>query len=270
MKIEYFNNQNIDSFLIDLIHSCLDKTVSLKDNWVKNKEDGTPVTNLDLALDNLIFDGLSSLKYKIPIVSEERKHSEDVYKNQIYWIVDPLDGTRSYVNGKEEYTINIALIYNHLPIIGLIAHPPSKKVWYARLNNLRIFTDRIEQDKAKIKNINNEFNIIISKENQTILNNYIELFKNRKIIKISSSLKFCKLAENHAYLYPRFSRISKWDIAAGHAILNAAGGKIYGLDKENLTYNNNGSRTQPFFAVSDIKYKKIIFDNYDKLMQSNS
>ena len=253
----------------ELINNCLEQSLSFKNNWCKNKRDVSPVTNLDLVLDNLIFDGLSALKHKIPIISEEREHSNDVYKNSIYWLVDPLDGTRSYVNGKKEYTINIALIYKHMPVIGLIAHPPTKKVWYARFNKLRIFNNNVEQDLTKIKKINDEFNIIVSKENQKILNDYIDLFKKSKIIRISSSLKFCELAEHKACLYPRFSKINKWDIAAGHAILNAAGGKVFGFDKKNLTYNNNGSRTQPFFAVSEMKYKKIIFYNYAKLMQNN-
>ena len=270
MKLSYFyNNKSLDKFLVNLIQLCLQKFSSIDDNWIKNKDDGTPVTKLDLSLDKLIVEALSSLKYKIPIISEEREFSDDIFKHEIYWLIDPLDGTSSYINGYTEYTVNIALIHKNVPVIGLIAHPPTKKIWYANHNSLTIFNDNLKKNRNCINKTDNNFSIITSKEKQKILTDYLKLFKKSKIIRASSSLKFCKLAENEVKLYPRFSRISKWDIAAGHAILNAAGGGVLGLDKKKLVYNSMGSKITPFFAISNMKYKEIIFSNYNKLVKNS-
>ena len=92
------------------------------------------------------------------------------------------------------------------------------------------------------------------------------MIKNKNVIKISSSLKFCELAESKAVFYPRFSSISKWDIAAGHAILNASGGRILSLNCKEFKYDSSEIKTKPFFAISDIKYKKIVFGYYKELM----
>ena len=269
MNFDYFyNNKELDQSLINLTQSCLEKINSITNNWIKRKEDGTPLTKLDLILDELIFKRLNALYYKIPIVSEEREASKDIFKNNIYWLIDPLDGTRSYINGLQEYTTNIALIHNNVPTIGLIGHPPSNKIWYANKSRLLIIKETLK-NKINIKNnIDDSFSIIASKENEKILTDYLSLFEKSKVMRISSSLKFCKLAENKAKLYPRFSSISKWDIAAGHAILNAAGGKLLDFNEKELIYSSIGPKTKPFFAMSNLKYKDVIFSNYNKLKKT--
>ena len=107
-----FQKYDISSFLINLVKECMLIANSSKNNWIKYKKDGSPITQLDLKLDKIIYNALKSLKFPIPIVSEERKHSNRIYKNSTYWLVDPLDGTRGFISGNSEYTINIALI-NH-------------------------------------------------------------------------------------------------------------------------------------------------------------
>ena len=148
MKTDFlFKNEDFNNFLINLVQDCIDLVNSKKNKWVKYKSDGSPITNIDLELDKLIYNSLTSLNLKIPIVSEEREHPLNIYQNTTYWLIDPLDGTRGYVEGTSEYTINIALIYKNHPVIGVIGHPPSKKIWFANKNNFLIRKD----NKTKYK-----------------------------------------------------------------------------------------------------------------------
>ena len=144
------------------------------------------------------------------------------------------------------------------------------KIWYANKSRLLIIKENLK-NKITIKdNIDDSYDIIASKENEQVLTDYLSLFKKSKVMRISSSLKFCKLAENKAKLYPRFSSISKWDIAAGHAILNAAGGKLLDFNEKELIYlqQYRAKKLSPFFAMSNLKYKDVIFSNYNKLKKT--
>ncbi|OUU29722.1 MAG: hypothetical protein CBB97_02005 [Candidatus Endolissoclinum sp. TMED37] len=212
----------------------------------------------DLEVDNIIRGNLNNYDPSIKILSEENEFSLNSYLEECYWIIDPIDGTQSYISEGNEYTINIALIYQGKPYLGLIAHPPSKKIWYAKNNKLTIIHDSVKKTYENNVKKKDFITIITSKEFNYETEEFIKNFKNSKRIKLSSSLKFCKLAENEADLYPRFSSISKWDIAAGHAILNASGGEIIKINGLNFNYNNKSSRTGKFLAISrKINKKKL-------------
>ena len=176
-----------------------------------------------------------------------KKYNLDSYLEKSYWIIDPIDGTSSYLNGGEEYTVNVALIVNGIPQIGLIVHPPSKKIWYAKKDKLKIIKNKktiiIKKNKITKKNIKT---IITSKERNKTIEQFLKSHEGCKVFKMSSSLKFCFLAEKKADIYPRFSVINKWDIAAGHAILNAAGGVLLDLNGKNFSYNTQSSKTTKF------------------------
>lgn len=264
MKFNFpFKKYDINSFLINLVKECILLANSVKKNFIKYKEDGSPITQLDLALDKLIYNALASLQFEIPIVSEEREHSDAIYKNTAYWLVDPLDGTRSFINGNSEYTINIALIYKDEPVLGIIGHPPSNKIWVANNSNLFILeNNKIIYNNSNNLNVKQTKTIITSRHVGKKLSKFINYFDKYNFVKKSSSLKFCILAEGKAVLYPRLEKISKWDIAAGHAIVNAAGGKLYDFNKNKISYKSETKQTSPFFALSNTQYEDEVFLNY--------
>ncbi len=257
------NKRKFDKFLIKLANNCIEYIINSKISPLNNKNDGTPLSEADLKIDNIIRNYLNLFNPKIKILSEEYEFSPSTYLESCYWIIDPIDGTKSYISGGDEYTVNIALIYKGKPYIGLIAHPPSKKIWYAKSDKLIILENGIEQKIDNSKKIVNNYPIIIrSKENNQQINSYLNTFKKIEQIKLSSSLKFCRLAENQADFYPRFSSINKWDIAAGHAILNASGGELTDFEGNDIRYDNKSSRTGSFIALAS-KDTKRIFNVYN-------
>ena len=257
------NTKKFDKYIINIANNCIDYINSANINILNNKTDGTPLSVADLEVDNIIRKNLNLFNPKIKVLSEEYKFSLDTYLEEYYWIIDPIDGTRSYISGGEEYTVNIALIYRGEPCLGLIAHPPSKKIWYAKSNQLIIINNRVQSLYNGSNQSTQDYPVIItSKENNIEMESFVNKFKKPKRIKVSSSLKFCKLAENEADFYPRFSSISKWDIAAGHAILNASGGDLIDFNGNSFKYDNKSSNTGKFIALAkkEIKYKFNVFE----------
>ncbi len=245
-----FNCKEFDEALISLAKKCIRYIKNSKISLVNNKIDGSPLTKADMHVNEIICESLVQLFPKIKIISEEHKFSLDSYLDECYWIIDPIDGTRSYLYGGDEYTVNISLIYKGQPYIGLIAHPPTENIWYAKEKELVIIKKDLENISKKNKN---EITIITSKEKNIEIKNFLRQYNKYKRMEISSSLKFCMLAEKKADLYPRFSNISKWDIAAGHAILNAAGGKLLNLNGKDIIYNSKSSRTEKFIGFASVK-----------------
>jgi len=257
------NKKKFDKLLIKLANNCIEYIVNSKINPLKNKNDGTPLSEADLQIDSIIRNYLNFFNPKIRILSEEYEFSPNTYLESYYWIIDPIDGTKSYISGGDEYTVNIALIYGGKPYIGLIAHPPSKKIWYAKNDKLIILENGTEKKIVDSKKIVNKYPIIItSKENNHQINSFLNTFKKIEQIKLSSSLKFCRLAENEAHFYPRFSSINKWDIAAGHAILNASGGELTDFEGNDIRYDNKSSKTGSFIALAS-KDIKNMFNVYN-------
>ena len=245
------NKKKFDKYLINTADECIDYIRESNIKPLNNKNDGTPLSIADLKIDSIIRKSLNQINPKIKIISEEYDFSLDAYLEDCYWIIDPIDGTKSYISGGKEYTVNIALIYKGEPYLGLIAHPPSKKIWYAKNNKLIIINNGVQEHyNGSKQNTHNHPIIITSKENNIEMENFLNRFKNPKRVKLSSSLKFCRLAENEADFYPRFSSISKWDIAAGHAILNASGGELIDLNAKHVKYNSKISKTGKFIALA--------------------
>jgi 3'(2'), 5'-bisphosphate nucleotidase len=236
---------------------------------VEHKQDGSPVTSADHAANETI--GLILRETGIPVISEEDKHlSYDIRESWPYcWLVDPLDGTREFIEGTDEFTVNIALIHRHEPIFGVIYAPVSDTLW-AGLPGAGIF--RLEQALARAtqtpdfplsfrqpgeKAIAGMQGIAVSRfhpDSQT--ESYVRRLEKRpgqtRRITRGSSLKFCDLAEKKIDIYPRLSSIWEWDTAAGHAIVRAAGGEIYNIaEKVPLRYNKQNLRNPGFLALSD-------------------
>ena len=215
---------------------------------VNSKEDKSPITQADINSNDIIVNRLKKLESNIPILTEESvvewKNRKDWIK---YWLIDPLDGTKEFINRNGEFTVNISLIENNHPLFGIIYSPVKSLLYYALKNN-GCYKLKTNSNLSTLKNFNK---INIHKEKNTttkiigsrshsskeFLNWVKKKFTNFELITIGSSLKFCILAEGKADIYPRFGPTSEWDIAAGHIILEEAGGKLKTIDNKDILYN---------------------------------
>lgn len=218
----------------------------------ERKEDCSPLTEADLASHHIIVDALHSLTPDIPVVSEEG--ADQINPDGLFWLVDPLDGTREFIKRNGEFTVNIALIENNLPILGVIS-APALDISYTGAINMQ---PRKREKNKNWSNITSEkigsgpTKIVGSKSHgsdestQWVATHY----PNAEFCGIGSSLKFCLIAEGKAHAYPRFGRTMEWDTAAGHAILNAAGGIVTRIDGTPLTYGKPIFENPHFIAKS--------------------
>lgn len=227
---------------------------------IKTKQDNSPVTIADLAAHNIIVEGLTELNPHIPILSEEDANFHyDVRKQwQVYWLVDPLDGTQEFINRSGQFTVNIALIQDSRPILGVI-YVPLKNVLYYSAKNLGAYLedDANNRHELKIKQRESQDRIILvatRKELHENLQEQLSTYGQVKVTYRSSSLKFCLLAEGNADIYLRKKPIHEWDIAAGHCILEQAGGTVLDSNWQPLRYNTRPHlRNPPFIALGDSK-----------------
>jgi len=226
------------------------------------KKDKSPLTEADIASNKFIVDSLFKLDSDIPVLSEEYFVNWKIRKNwNKYWLVDPLDGTKEFINRNNEFTVNIALIENNIPKIGVIYAPVTGNIFFAsenqgayKLKSIKEINSLNESKKLQLmkKNMNETINVIVSRSHKNLsLENWLKkTIKNYNIIFKGSSLKFCELAEGNADIYPRFGPTSEWDIAAGHIILNEAGGNLKTLDDKKILYNTKADVINPNFIAS--------------------
>ncbi len=215
---------------------------------IKRKNDNSIVTNGDKAVSNYIYEQLKILDNSIPIICEEQL-IQDVSNNSFFWIIDPIDSTYSYINNKSSYTINIALIHNNIPIIGFIYQPVEKKLYFTNKNGKNCLEINGEES-----NINNRHKGLIavvgSKHIDKKTSNFLKKYKFIKVIAIASSIKLSMIAEGNSDVYPKFSKTMEWDIAAGHALINAAGGKLVDIKGIDMKYGKKEFINPNFFAYS--------------------
>jgi 3'(2'), 5'-bisphosphate nucleotidase len=215
---------------------------------IEEKEDRSPVTEADHKSNKIIIDALSNLYPDIPFISEETKQTPfDKRKNwKYFWLIDPLDGTKEFIKKNGEFTINIALIEDQTPILGVI-YVPVKDIFYYAQKGTGSF--KIE-DRANAVRI--ESRELKSREKLTVVGSrshggetlkaFIEEKKSEynevELISSGSSLKFCLVAEGKADIYPRTGPTHEWDTAAGHAIVLESGKSVYDFESgETLLYN---------------------------------
>ena len=243
------NIKKIEESLIRIMSFCIDKVNSTKVKKSELKADGTLITETDKKIHCTIEMFLLEFDKNIPIISEEGQFSDQEFEQNLYWLIDPIDGTQSYSIGGIDYTINIALIDRGEPILGVIGHPPSKSIWFGSKNTAY---KKIKEKKYLLKTFTDTKNpkVIVSRSIDKKTNSFVKKIKAAKLKKVSSSIKFCKLAEGKADIYPRLHSIKKWDIAAGDAILRAAGGMLLDAKKEEYNYKSPTSNSGIFFAVS--------------------
>lgn len=204
------------------------------------KKDSSPVTQADLASNKIICESLRKLYPSIPLISEESEVNNPI-NSSIFWSIDPLDATQSFIERNGEFTVNIALIQDNKPSIGVIYAPLSKQLYYADNQKAYKQLDNEPPIAIKTRPVPESGLIILTSchyKNQEKLDFYLKDKRIDKIIPTSSSIKICMIAEGLADLYPRFGRTMEWDTAAAHAILSAAGGSIKDLNGKELNYGH--------------------------------
>lgn len=205
-----------------------------KDYQIEIKDDNSPVTQADLAANDYIMAELAKEFPDIPIISEEGEHIRQGAGR--FFLVDPLDGTKSFIKKAGQFTVNIGLIENQMPTAGVIYVPTDENLYFtdgkkAFKNGKKIQCREIPKDKVVV---------VASKSHLTPeTEEFIDGLKVDRLVSASSSLKFCMVAEGLADIYPRFGRTMEWDTAAGQAILQAAGGEVIHPDGSAFNYAKN-------------------------------
>jgi len=230
-----------------------------REGGVHIKADGSPVTAADEAAEAVICEGLARLDPTLPIISEERaEHDRPNVKGTSYFLVDPLDGTKEFIAGRDEYTTNIAIITGGSPVLGVITAPALGLLWRGIVGR---GAERIGLADGKPSPPHpihtrprpaGELVAVVSRshlEAQTRV--YLDRLPQVKLLSSGSSIKFCRLAEGVADLYPRLAPTHDWDIAAGHAILAAAGGRVVAPDGSPLAYGTADLLIPGFLAWGD-------------------
>jgi len=223
---------------------------------VTSKDDNSPLTLADLESQRVIIDGLKRITPDIPILSEESAAAPWAQRRtwRELWIVDPLDGTREFVKRNGEFTINIALVVEHEPVLGLVS-APAQKLTYWGVAGAGAFMRPQEAAARRIHTAppQKPLRVIGSRSHPSSQTaEYLARLGPHVMSGVGSSLKFCLLAEGNAELYPRFGATSEWDTAAGQAVLEAAGGHVTRLDGHRLRYNCRESLINgDFVAFSD-------------------
>ncbi|MDR0279638.1 MAG: 3'(2'),5'-bisphosphate nucleotidase CysQ [Paucimonas sp.] len=225
---------------------------------VVTKADESPVTAADLAAHKVIAEGLKALAPEIPVLSEEDCDIplEQRQAWQRWWLVDPLDGTKEFIAGTDEFTVNIALIEQGRVVFGVVAMPVNGRCYYGGQG---IGAWRAEADGSAepiqvrlAPPAGESFTVVASRrhsspEQERLLAGLGEALGELELANIGSSLKFCLLAEGAADCYPRLAPTSQWDTAAAQGVLEGAGGEVLGLDGEAFVYPVRESLRNPFF-----------------------
>lgn len=248
--------------IIDIARKAGDEIMKIyaQDFSVEMKGDNSPLTLADQKSNGIIISALKALHPEIPIISEETKvMAYDERKNwNDYWLVDPLDGTKEFIKKNGEFTVNIALMSQGEPVLGVVYAPAQNRMWYGMKGEGSFILNEDGSKKALSKGANwrdlKKVNVVgsrshMSEETLQFVEGLKKEGKEVDFVSSGSSLKFCLVAEGKADVYPRFAPTMEWDTAAGHAVVALAGGKVLNWEtKQPLQYNKE-NLLNPFFIV---------------------
>ena len=203
------------------------------------KSDNTPVTNADIEVNDILTRKIKDITPGITIISEETSTNKLKESLKTFWLIDPIDGTSEYICNKEEFTLNAALIINNKPEIGIINAPAKERLFYAYSPGSSFELKDKKEIQLNCKKLTKQGEVKAVSYANNLKPKILELHKKFKVTeynKMKSSLKFCVIAAGEYDLYVAEPRASEWDIAAGHAILKNAGGKISDFDGNEILY----------------------------------
>lgn len=234
--------------IMDIYHNASDMEI-------QSKDDNSPLTKADKAANAIICDGLEKLSLQFPIISEENKAVPyELRKDyQQFWLVDPLDGTKEFIKRNGEFTVNIALVEDGRPVLGVVYAPDPQKMYYALKGHGAHYLHESEQRKLSANSFtmtDPDLGVVCSRSH---LNDetqaFIDRLDNPEKVSKGSSLKFLILAEGGAHLYPRLAPTMEWDTGAAQIILEEAGGKVLRADDKNPLVYNKENLLNPYFIA---------------------
>jgi 3'(2'), 5'-bisphosphate nucleotidase len=220
---------------------------------VEEKADKSPLTAADLASHHAIVDGLTALTPDIPILSEESASLPYTERStwQTYWLVDPLDGTREFIKRNGEFTVNIALIEDGVPVLSVV-YVPVTGVSYLACKGQGAFKQEAGERRAiKVRKLGTGPLMVVGSRSHRgeSLNQFLEKLGEHEMVGMGSSLKLCLVAEGAADIYPRLGPTTEWDTAAAQCVVEQAGGYVTDTSMQPLRYNTKDSLLNPFFLV---------------------
>ena len=238
----------------------------------RNKSNNSPVTEADLAANEIILAGLKSLTPEIPVISEEVRIPEYAERSkwQYYWLIDPLDGTKSFIRGDDQFTVNIALIKGNYPVFGVVHSPIEQNTYWGVSGQgaYRFHGTDGEPQSISVRPFARSPVTIIAPMTRTL--GRVQIFRENleahsiesEILNSSSSIKFCRVAEGVADLYPNFGTTSEWDTAAAQCVVECAGGSVKDLYGNRVKYNKPDRKLHnPQFLVAgadDIDWRRFL------------
>ncbi|MGI9420139.1 MAG: 3'(2'),5'-bisphosphate nucleotidase CysQ [Geminicoccaceae bacterium] len=220
---------------------------------VKTKADASPVTAADEAGEAVILEGLARLTPEIPVVAEEKVAAGDIPEvgDGRFWLVDPLDGTKEFISKNGEFTVNIALIDSEGPLMGVVLAPAREKAWWGLRGQgawMRDEAGAVRKIEVRPTPASGLTAVASRSHSNEATEKFLDEVGATERISAGSSLKFCLVAEGRADIYPRFGPTMEWDVAAGHAVLLAAGGHVTTLDGAPFGYRKPDFRNTGFIA----------------------
>ena len=246
--------RDISENLIDTFNTAGKESINLytKGLKIEIKDDNSPVSNGDLRINELITSKIKDLTPNIPIVSEETVDLSIKNTEKIFWLIDPIDGTKEYIAGKDEYTLNAALVIDTVPVLGLVGVPRKNRLFYTygpgesyliEKGQIKKINCSKKQPKGKIVALSSVF-----KPSNIILNKLKE-FNVSSIVKMASSYKFCVIATGEYDVYAASERANEWDYAAGHAVAQNAGAIIKTLDDKPFLYGKEDYKNPSLLII---------------------
>ncbi len=219
---------------------------------IEIKNDGSPVSNGDLKVNELICKKIKKLTPNIPIISEETVNLKEKNKNSIFWLIDPIDGTKEYISGKDEYTLNAALVIDKKPVVGLVGVPKKKQLFYSYGIGKSFVKENNNEVKINCKKKDGRKNIVALSSTSNPSEIIIKKLKEygvSSISKVASSYKFCLIANGTFDIYAAKERANEWDYAAGHAVAENAGAIITTLDNQPFLYGKEDYKNQSLLML---------------------
>ncbi|WP_150909739.1 3'(2'),5'-bisphosphate nucleotidase CysQ [Marinobacter halotolerans] len=233
--------------------------IYITDFQIDFKADESPITAADLASHKIIVDALRELTPDIPVLSEEDADIPWEQRKQWrrFWLIDPIDGTKDFTQRTGEFTVNIALIEDGQPVLGVVTAPALNEAYWGAIGAGAFKRDSDgEIHRISVTEPKDTVLVVASKNH---LNDDTKAFINKlgshELVQAGSSLKFCRIAEGQAHIYPRLGPTCEWDTGAAHAVLAAAGGKVETLDGTPLKYGKEDV-LNPFFVASGSWYRQ--------------
>jgi len=258
-----------DNFVSRIVNIVLNARIAVMECYnnastgVEYKNDNTPLTLADKMASDIICEGLMKIS-DIPIICEETKSVPyETRKNYSYvWIVDPVDGTKEFIKRNGEFTINVGLVLNGLPVFGVVDIPCQKKTYVGIVHQKRSYIigdDGTHNDIRTVEygSTDEGLKIFVSRTHsnkETI--DFVDKYKLPEIVNSGSSIKFLRIAEGSAHIYPRIAPTMEWDTCAAHAVVDAAGAFLVDYKtKQKLTYNKEDLHN-PFFVCHGVEHEK--------------